>query len=104
MDLDEVSITGHAAPAAGPIIIDINTIHMNCIYILYCLVNVELATFIIKDQTLSIGVITFTRQYYFFSSKKRSTSLPAGKEVMTIAAIIKNEDKDSMHVVTRFIL
>ena len=41
---------------------------------------------------------------YFFSSKKRSTSLPAGKEVMTIAAIIKNEDKDSMHVVTRFIL
>ena len=54
---------------------------MNCIYILYCLVNVELATFIIKDQTLSIGVITFTRQYYFFSSKKRSTSLPAGKEV-----------------------
>ena len=33
-----------------------------------------------------------------------STSFLARKEVMTIAAIIKNEDKDSMHVVTRFIL
>ena len=35
----------------------------------YCLVNVELATFIIKDQTLSIGVITFTRQSNQYKSQ-----------------------------------